>query len=161
MVAAFLAASTATIRFVFNATVVPLRHPIHQANQIATLDQLSKGRLTVVAGAGWLEAEFDALAALFGTRDAAPTSTPRHARPVDGGRGRVPRCRHVSFDKVCLEPRCVQRPHVPILMGGRGAHVRRRIAELGDGWEPLTPVPNEEVEREVGDEPGSGGRDRS
>ena len=38
VLSAFLAGQTETIRFVYNATVVPYRHPIHQANEVATLD---------------------------------------------------------------------------------------------------------------------------
>jgi alkanesulfonate monooxygenase SsuD/methylene tetrahydromethanopterin reductase-like flavin-dependent oxidoreductase (luciferase family) len=46
--------------------------------------------------------------------------------------------RYVSFDDVSFYPKPVQKPHIPIYVGGTGPRPFRRVAELGDGWYPMT-----------------------
>ena len=60
--AAFVAAKTRAIRLVLAVMVVPYRPAVLAAKMLATIDALSSGRLVVGIGAGWLEAEFDAVA---------------------------------------------------------------------------------------------------
>jgi alkanesulfonate monooxygenase SsuD/methylene tetrahydromethanopterin reductase-like flavin-dependent oxidoreductase (luciferase family) len=62
--------------------VIPYRHPIHLAGEIATLDQVSAGRLTIVAGIGWMREEFDALGVPFSTRGARTDESLRAMRAV-------------------------------------------------------------------------------
>src|SRR5690349_23672738 len=59
--AAWLAATTARIRLVLAVLVVPHRPAVLAAKQLATVDVLSGGRLTVGIGAGWLKEEFEAI----------------------------------------------------------------------------------------------------
>jgi alkanesulfonate monooxygenase SsuD/methylene tetrahydromethanopterin reductase-like flavin-dependent oxidoreductase (luciferase family) len=56
---------------------------------------------------------------------------------------------HVSFPTVAREPRCFQRPHVPIWIGGIGRHVTRRIVEFGTGWGAPIPWPIDKLARRV------------
>jgi probable F420-dependent oxidoreductase len=149
VLAAYLAGLINRLRVLFYATVVPYRHPILQARQIATLDHVSEGRLTVVAGIGWLREEFDALGVPFANRGARTDENPAAVRGLwtqgefafDG--------RHVSFPTVAREPRCFQRPHVPIWIGGEGRHVTRRIVESGTGWGAPIPWPIDKLARRV------------
>ncbi len=136
--AAFLAARTTRIRFVFTALVVPLRHPVVLAKQLATLDQVSGGRLSVVVGSGWLRSEFEALGIGFEDRGDRTDEYLRilktcwtEAFPAFEGR-------YVSFPPSAVEPKCVQAPHIPLWIGGNGPRPERRVIELGDGWAPLT-----------------------
>jgi probable F420-dependent oxidoreductase len=62
------AACTERVRLGTSVLVLPLRHPLPLAKELATLQNLSKGRLILGAGAGWLEAEFDALGVPFKER---------------------------------------------------------------------------------------------
>ena len=55
------AAATSRIRLGTSVMVVPQHHPLQLANQLASLDRLSGGRLTLGAGVGWSKAEFEAL----------------------------------------------------------------------------------------------------
>ena len=135
---AFLAAGTERIRLLSSVMVVPHRPPLLAAKMLTTVDILSKGRLTVGAGVGWMEEEL----ALLG----APPFTERGrasdeyieafrvlwtaARPSYAGR-------HVAFDNVLFAPKPVQRPHPPIWIGGEGPPARRRAGRLGDGWYPV------------------------
>ena len=62
------AAATSRIRLGTSVMVVPQHHPLQLANQLASLDRLSGGRLTLGAGVGWSKAEFEALDQDFHTR---------------------------------------------------------------------------------------------
>lgn len=149
VLSAYLAGATDTIRFVFNAIVVPYRHPIHQASAIATLDSVSDGRLTIVTGIGWLRGEFAALGVPFEDRGARADEYVRAMRALWTQDEPEFHGAYVDFDKVAFEPKCVQQPHVPILIGGVGQHARRRIVEFGDGWGAPTPWPIDRLMREI------------
>jgi probable F420-dependent oxidoreductase len=139
----YLAALTSRIRLHMVATVVPYRHPIHLAKQVATLDQLSDGRLTLVVGSGWLASEFEALGVDFGRRgeildEYARAMVALWTEPKPSFNGR-----HLSFKPVEFAPRCVQRPHVPLWIGGDGPRTEGRLFEFGAGWRPMGRTPDE------------------
>ena len=58
---AFAAGVTNRIKFGTNIAILPQRHPLYAAKELATLDVLSKGRVILGIGSGWLKEEFDAL----------------------------------------------------------------------------------------------------
>lgn len=62
------AACTQRVRLGTSVLVLPLRHPLPLAKELATLQNLSRGRLILGGGVGWLEAEFDALGVPFKER---------------------------------------------------------------------------------------------
>src|SRR5206468_3385054 len=64
------AAATQRVRLGTSVIVLPYRHPLHLAKELASLDVLAGGRLLLGAAAGWLEAEFDALGVPFAERGA-------------------------------------------------------------------------------------------
>ncbi len=134
---AFIAARTRRIRIGTSVLVVPIRHPLEAAKALATIDVLSGGRLIVGAGAGWLAEEFAALGVPFADRAARTEEYLRVFKEVWTN----PRPRFdgafVKFADIAVEPKPVQKPHPPIWIGGRGARALRRVAELGDGWQPM------------------------
>ena len=65
---AYVAAATSTIRLATGILILPQRNPITLAKEVATLDQLSGGRVELGVGVGWLEEEFDAIGIPFGER---------------------------------------------------------------------------------------------
>ncbi|MEA2716856.1 MAG: hypothetical protein QOI99_1173 [Actinomycetota bacterium] len=115
----------------------PLRSATVTAKQLATIDILARGRLTVGVGAGWSEDEFD----LVGVPFRRPRERLRHLeesilvlREMFGGGpvtfdGRYER----AVGAMCL-PRPVQRPAPPIWVGGRGDRLLDLVARVGDGW---------------------------
>ncbi len=68
MTLAWAAAATSRVRLGTSVLVLPLRHPLPLAKELATLQNLSEGRLILGGGVGWLEAEFDALGVPFNER---------------------------------------------------------------------------------------------
>jgi probable F420-dependent oxidoreductase len=133
----YLALQTSTIR-ILSCVVIPYRPVFPMAKQVATVDLVSNGRFTLAAACGWLRPEFAMLQVEHASRDAITDEylramkilwTEEHPR-FDGD--------HVSFRDIIFEPKCVQRPHVPIwIAGGTGPRPLRRLLELGDGWMPM------------------------
>lgn len=137
VLAAAIATATTRLRVLFNACVVPYRHPLQLAKSIATLDVVARGRVVLVAGTGWMRREFRALGIPFDERGDRTDDALRamkalwtEATPSHDGR-------HYPFPPMHFMPKCVQQPHVPVWIGGTGPRAFRRAAELGDGWSPM------------------------
>lgn len=120
---AVIAAATDRLRigaFVFNNE---LRHPAVLAQDLASLDVLSEGRLDVAIGAGWNQAEFDSVGIAF---DPAPVRSERLAEAVAVLKGCFAEGpfsfagRHYRITEYDAGPMPVQRPHPPFLIGGGG-----------------------------------------
>jgi probable F420-dependent oxidoreductase len=136
--AAYIAAKTSNIRLVLAVMVVPYRPAVLAAKMLATIDVLAGGRLVVGIGAGWLEAEFDAVTTTpFAKRGAVTDEYIRAFRTL--WIEEAPRLQGdwVKFDEVLFEPKPVQKPHPPIWVGGESGPALRRAARLGDAWYPI------------------------
>ena len=134
MILAHLAAVTSTIRLGTNVYVLPLRHPIVTARLAVTLDVLSRGRLSLGIGVGWLAEEFRAVGIDFDTRGGRTREAVRVMKTLFTESEPSFRGRHFSFDPVKFEPKPVQKPHPPFIFGGETDAALRRAAALGDGW---------------------------
>jgi probable F420-dependent oxidoreductase len=129
-----LAAVTTRIRLGFGVLVLPQRQPVLLAKQLSSIDVLSKGRLTVGIGVGYVEPELHALGASLADRGARTdeylaamrTLWTEPAPSFDG--------RFVSFAGVFQRPRPVQLPHPPIVVGGHSPAAHRRAVMTGNGW---------------------------
>jgi probable F420-dependent oxidoreductase len=136
--AAWLAAVTARVRLVLAVLVVPHRPAVLAAKQLATIDVLSGGRLTVGIGAGWLKAEFDAVVTTpFAERGAVTDEYVAAFRTLWTEKKPTIAGRYVHYDGLLLEPKPVQEPHPPIWVGGESGPSLRRAARLGDAWYPI------------------------
>jgi probable F420-dependent oxidoreductase len=127
------AAHTATVRLVTGIVILPQRNPLVLAKQVASLDVLSGGRVTLGVGAGYLEPEFRALGANFAERGQvtdeyleALASLWYDDHPEYHGR-------FVDFAAVDAHPRPAQRP-VPIVVGGHTPPAYRRAVARAQGW---------------------------
>ena len=135
----FLSAAAAVTRRVRLGTgicLVPERNPLRLAKEVATLDRLSGGRFLFGIGAGWLQGEAEILGADFPrrwqqTREYVRAMQALWTQPQPEFRGEW-----VSFPPVLCEPKPVQQPHPPVLIGGELRRSAQRIAEYGDGWLP-------------------------
>jgi probable F420-dependent oxidoreductase len=136
--AAFLAAGTKRVKLLTSVLVVPYHPPIQAAKALATLDVLSGGRLLLGIGAGWMKAEFRRLGIPFEERGAITDEYLRAMRELWTSDSPAFHGTYVSFEDVSFFPKPVQQPSIPILVGGSGPRPLRRVAEIGDGWFPMT-----------------------
>jgi probable F420-dependent oxidoreductase len=129
-----LAAVTSRVRLAFGVIVLPQRQPVLLAKQIASIDVLSGGRVTLGFGVGYVDAELRAIGADLASRGARTDEyldamIALWDEPVPTFAGR-----YVSFDGVLARPLPVQRPHPPIVIGGHSGAAMRRAARVGNGW---------------------------
>jgi len=129
-----VAARTSRIRLGTNVYLPALRHPIEVARAATTVDVLSGGRLTLGIGAGWLAEEFTAVGVDFATRGARLRECVRALRSLWTDSEPELHGRFFDFGPIKLEPKPVQKPHPPILLGGESDVALKRAAALGDGW---------------------------
>jgi probable F420-dependent oxidoreductase len=136
--AAFVAAHTERLRLVTSVMILPHRHPVLAAKMLATIDVLSRGRLTVGVGVGWLREEFEALGAPdFDRRGAASDEILTIFKTLWSGSPASFDGDFFRFPEVRCLPAPVQKPHPPIWIGGHSRAALRRVARHGDGWHPV------------------------
>ena len=131
----FLAGVTTTISLGAAVIVLPYRHPLFTARVATSIDTLSKGRLILGVGIGWMPEEFEALGRhLQGpgrhVRGAAPDLQPAVGR----GATAASRVATTSSSAVAVNPRPVQQPRFPIWIGGESEPAQRRAAKYSDAW---------------------------
>jgi probable F420-dependent oxidoreductase len=135
---AFVAAKTRRLRLVTSVMILPYRNPVFTAKALATIDVLSRGRVTVGVGVGWLEEEFRALGAPdFARRGAVSDEYLRIFKALWTTSPASFRGEFYRFDDIRCLPHPVQKPHPPIWIGGHSKAALRRAARLGDGWHPV------------------------
>ena len=145
----FLAGITQTIRLVPSVMIVPYRNPLLAAKILATLDVLSRGRLTLGVGVGWMEEEFEALdAPPFAERGAVTNEYLRAFKELWTSDNPTFEGEYCRFSNINFLPQPVQKPHPPIWVGGQSRRAMRRAAELGNGWHPVGAIPAAPLEPE-------------
>jgi probable F420-dependent oxidoreductase len=137
----FVAAKTEKIRLMTGIAVIPYRNPLASASALATVDYLSKGRLDVGAGVGWMKEEFDLLHVPYGERGEIMDEYLRILKVIWSGKDPSFSGKYFQFSNVHFSPGVVQKPHPPIWVGGESPRAIRRAAELGDGWFPIDSNP--------------------
>ncbi|GAA4383172.1 LLM class F420-dependent oxidoreductase [Actinomadura verrucosospora] len=136
---AHLAALTRTIRLGFGVLVLPQRQPVLLAKQLTSLDLLSRGRLIVGIGAGYVERE---LAAMGVSPDSRGARTDEYLAAMDALWDDQPFAgEFVSFADVVQRPRPRRRP--PIVVGGHSRAAMRRAVQSADGWYGVYLTPEE------------------
>ena len=133
---AFLAGCTQKIALGMSVLVMPYRHPLSWAKIATTIDHLSKGRLILGVGVGWMVEEFDALGVSFKERGTMADEQLEVVHRL--WNDEKPRFdgRYYHFDEVGFSPKPLQKPRVPIWIGGEGARAQRRAGTHGDAWFP-------------------------
>jgi probable F420-dependent oxidoreductase len=135
---AFIAGKTERLRLVTSVMILPYRNPVATAKTLATIDVLSRGRVTVGVGVGWLREEFEALgAADFDRRGAVSDEYLRIFKALWTESPVSFAGEFYRFEDVRCLPEPVQKPHPPIWIGGHSKAALRRAARLGDGWHPV------------------------
>ncbi len=132
---AFVAAATKTIRLGTGILILPQRNPVTLAKEVATLDQLSGGRVELGIGVGWLEEEFDAIGVPFSDRGKRTDDHIAALRALWSGDPATHHGDFSSFTDVYSRPRPTQ-ANIPIVVGGHSKAAARRAGRLGDGFFP-------------------------
>ncbi len=148
-----LAWATTRVEIGVAVLVIPYRHPLTTAKMLATVDQLSGGRVILGAGVGWLRDEFDALGLGPEIYEHRGSVTVDYLRALQAAWTAEATAsyhgRYVAFDDVGARPRPARQPHLPIWIGGKGDRALRRAAALGDGYLAISSTP-EQLRDEVG-----------
>ncbi|MBV9578385.1 MAG: TIGR03619 family F420-dependent LLM class oxidoreductase [Chloroflexi bacterium] len=132
-----IAGRTQALKLGFTIMPTPYRHPLLQARMLATLDQLSGGRVIYGGGTGYLEQEFRTLGLPFERRAAITDECLQvlklaWTQDVIEFHGEFVDCSDITCD-----PKPLQKPHPPIWLGGDSEGAFRRIVRLADGWHGL------------------------
>ncbi|MFQ5875258.1 MAG: LLM class F420-dependent oxidoreductase, partial [Dehalococcoidia bacterium] len=134
----YLAGSTQRIKLGTHVLVLPYRNPVHTAKIVATLDYLSGGRTVLGVGAGWLEEEFRAVGQpYFAERGALTDEYIQIFKELWTKEDPVFEGRFYQVSGVKFQPKPVQKPNLPIWVGGQTDAAIRRAARLGDAWLPI------------------------
>jgi len=134
----FVAAKSERLRLITSVMILPHRNPVLTAKMLATIDVLSRGRVTVGVGVGWLREEFAALGAPdFDRRGAVSDEYLRIFKMLWTQTPASFRGDFYRFDDLTCLPQPRQKPHPPIWIGGHSRAALRRAARYGDGWHPV------------------------
>ena len=133
---AYVAGRNPRVGIGVSVLVVPMRNAVEQAKTLASIDNLSDGRLTVGVGIGWSEIEYAnaGLADRFHVRGAYLDEAIRVWRHLWSGSEEPFHGRFQSFDEFRFAPLPAQGANVPIVVGGRADAVFQRAGTLANGF---------------------------
>ncbi|HVV90385.1 MAG TPA: LLM class F420-dependent oxidoreductase [Solirubrobacterales bacterium] len=130
------AMATSRLRVGSGISLVIQRDPIITAKEVASIDVLSGGRFDFGVGAGWNREEMANHGTDPRTRMRLLAERVEAIKAIWTEREATFHGEFVNFDRVLCEPKPVQRPHPPVLVGGLGPTVIDRVLAFGDAWFP-------------------------
>jgi probable F420-dependent oxidoreductase len=135
--------TTSRIKLGTGIVLVPERHPLLLAKEVSTLDLFSGGRFLFGIGAGWLREETQLMGGDFDhrwtqTREAILAMKELWTKSEAEFHGK-----YYDFPPVRSNPKPLQKPHPPVLLGGDARNVLERIVAWGDGWLPNRVTPDQ------------------
>jgi probable F420-dependent oxidoreductase len=134
---AAIAASTTTLRFSPSVHIAPYRHPLITAHEMVTIDHLSGGRVTLTVGVGWELGEFAALGVPFEHRGAITDECIQIYKSAWTEDYIEFKGKHFQISDVSMDPKPVQRPHIPIWYGGMTPIAAKRAARHCEALYPM------------------------
>lgn len=137
-------AATVTTRIKLGTGIclLPERDPLVTAKVVASLDLYSRGRVILGVGAGWLKEETEVMGTRFGLRWKRLRESVEAMRVLWTQREATYAGELVRFPPVRCEPKPVQTPSPPVLLGAHGPKALQRVARTYDGWFPLVQSPD-------------------
>jgi len=133
-VLSFLSGVTKKVGLGISVAVLPYRHPLYTARVATSIDTLSKGRLILGVGIGWMVEEFESLNVDYHKRGAMSNEQLEifdtlWAKPKPSFQGKF-----YKFPPLEVSPRPVQQPRFPIWTGGESEAAVKRAAKYADAW---------------------------
>ncbi|MCB2076907.1 MAG: LLM class F420-dependent oxidoreductase [Novosphingobium sp.] len=144
---AWVAAATSTIEIGTSILILPQRNPVILAKEMACLDEMSQGRITLGIGVGWCKEEGEAIGVDWSKRgkltdeyiEVMRTLWHNDAAEFDGPT--------ISFKDAYMYPHPINGT-IPILVGGETDVALKRVARTGDGWLAFS-VPGDELKGRI------------
>ena len=135
------AVATSRVRLGTSIVLLPLKHPVLLCKAVTTLDHISGGRVSLGIGIGGeFPKEFEAVGVPVQERGPRANESLELMKRLWTEEQVTFHGRFFHMEEIGLEPKPVQRPHPPVLVGGR-RRALRRVARFGDGWMPYMYTP--------------------
>ena len=131
---AFLAAATSTVRLGAGVIVLPQRQPVLLAQQLSTVDKLSRGRLIVGVGVGYVRSELAAFGVSLDERGRRTDEYLAVMQQLWTGAPSSFSGEFTQFNDIVQRPTPYGSRRPPLVIGGRAPGALRRAARVGDGW---------------------------
>lgn len=131
---AHLAAITTRLRFGIAVIILNTRNPVQLAKSLATVDQLSNGRLTVGFGIGAGTGNYAAFGIPPERRVARYEEAIHVMKALWTEESATFKGNFWTLDGARMKPKPVQKPHMPLIFGGHSEPALRRAVKMGDGW---------------------------
>ena len=138
----FLAACTSTVKLGSTVIIVPYRNPVVQAKMFASLDVLTGGRMICGVGVGWLEKEFETLNVPYAQRGPMTDEYLEVFKVLWTQDNPEYHGQFCHIEGIQFTPKPVQKPHIPIWVGGHTHAALRRTAKYGDCWHTTRQTPD-------------------
>ncbi len=135
---AYAAAMTKNLRLATGIMILPQRNPLYVAKEWASLDVLSRGRAMMGIGIGWLKEEMEVVGVPFKERAARTEESVQAIRSLWKDEPEAFQGRYFNWGPQNSNPKPVQKPGVPIIVGGNVEGAARRAARVGDGFYPAS-----------------------
>jgi len=140
---AYAAAITTKIKLATGIVILPQRHPLYLAKQLATLDLLSHGRMILGIGSGWMKEEFEAVGVDYHARGVRTDEAIAALRALWTENPTTYHGQQFHFHDVKSLPKPVQPGGIPIHVGGHSPAAARRAGRFGDGFFPTIAKPDQ------------------
>jgi len=159
----YLAATTSRIMLGTSVLVLPYHNPVELAKYAATLDQISGGRVTLGVGVGAMTEEFQALGIPMRQRGSLTDECIAVMKELWTSANPSYHSDRWNFDNLLFSPKPLQKPHIPLWIGGSSPGALRRTATSGDGWHPtgLSPEDYSLGRLDISQQATAAGRDAS
>ncbi len=131
------AMATKSLKVGTGVCLVNQRDPIQTAKLVASIDQVSGGRFLFGIGVGWNAEEMEDHGTEFTTRAKLVRERVEAMKAIWTKSKAEYHGEFVNFPEMMAWPKCVQKPHAPVIVGGAFPQAARRAVRYGDGWIPL------------------------